>query len=245
MGALARALRLDALVLLELLDAATGQAAMAEGNVPGRLIAQWDAHDLEIHPAADVPAPGADRPGGQSGRGRSAALPSYVRRPHDEELARVVATAEAGHSAMAVLVGSSSTGKTRACWEAVQLLAASGWRLWHPFDPTHAESALAELVRVTPHTVVWLNETQHYLAADGGIGERIAAAVHSLLTDPARAPVLVLGTLWPHYAHRYTAPHLGGGNDPYPRVREEQPSRPAVRQACRRRRGHYRLVPAR
>ncbi|GAA2746759.1 hypothetical protein GCM10010440_39870 [Kitasatospora cinereorecta] len=37
---------------------------------------------------------------------------------------------------MLVLVGSSSTSKTRACWQAVQPLATAGWRLWHPYDPT-------------------------------------------------------------------------------------------------------------
>ena len=38
-----------------------------------------------------------------------------------------------------------------------------GWRLWHPFDPTRAEAAQEDLHRVEPHTVVWLNEAQHYL----------------------------------------------------------------------------------
>jgi len=44
---------------------------------------------------------------------------------------------------MAVLVGCSSTGKIRACWEVVHLLP-QGWRLWHPFDPTRPEAVLAE-----------------------------------------------------------------------------------------------------
>ncbi|MEU9117274.1 hypothetical protein AB0D04_37385 [Streptomyces sp. NPDC048483] len=63
---------------------------------------------------------------------------------------------------MAVLIGSFSTGKTKACWEAVQPLAEHGWRLRHLFDPTRAEAALADLRRVGPRTVVWLNEAQHY-----------------------------------------------------------------------------------
>jgi hypothetical protein len=44
--------------------------------------------------------------------------------------------------------------------------------------------------------VVWLNEAQHYFG-DRAAGERIAAAVHHLLVSSERAPVLVLGTLWP------------------------------------------------
>ncbi|MFB7506143.1 hypothetical protein ACFC0P_22110, partial [Streptomyces broussonetiae] len=120
---------------------------------------------------------------------------------------------------MLVLVGASSTGKTRACWEAVHPLAAEGWRLWHPHDPTRAEAALADLDRAAPRTVVWLNEAQHYLGHPQA-GERIAAALHTLLTHPDRGPVLVLGTLWPEYADTYTALPLPGDPDPHSRVRE-------------------------
>ncbi|MFC8790804.1 tetratricopeptide repeat protein [Streptomyces cinereoruber] len=67
--------------------------------------------------------------------------------------------------------------------------------------------------------MVWLNEAQHYLG-DREAGERIAAALHGLLTIPERGPVLVLGTLWPEYAARYTAVPSPGGEDPYSRVRE-------------------------
>ncbi|WP_229699078.1 tetratricopeptide repeat protein, partial [Wenjunlia tyrosinilytica] len=79
---------------------------------------------------------------------------------------------------------------------------------------------MADLVRVGPRTVVWLNEAQHYLGAGGGMGERVAAAVHTLLTDPARAPVLVLGTLWPQYADTYTGLPAPGAPDVHARVRE-------------------------
>ncbi|WPP32269.1 hypothetical protein [Streptomyces sp. CL7] len=101
----------------------------------------------------------------------------------------------------------------------MQPLAEQGWRLWHPFDPTRAEAALEDLHRVGPCTVVWLNEAQHYLG-DSRTGERIAAAVHHLLIQPARGPVLVLGTLWPEYATGYTALPAPGEPDPHSRVRE-------------------------
>ena len=107
-----------------------------------------------------------------------------------------------GSSGIAVLVGGSSTGKTRACWEALQLLRdrKPGWRLWHPIDPSRPDAALRELPDIGPRTVVWLNEAQFYLDdADGGLGERIAAGLRELLRDPARAPVLVLATLWPQF----------------------------------------------
>ncbi|MFD7412313.1 hypothetical protein [Kitasatospora purpeofusca] len=179
-------------------------AAVPRGPL-GRPIGGWDPHDLEVHPA-DV-------------AGTARVLPGYVRRRHDEVAAEVVRDAAAGRSGLLVLVGSSSTGKTRACWEAVQPLAAEGWRLWHPFDPTRAEAALADLEHVGPRTVVWLNEAQHYLGHPRE-GERIAAALHTLLTRPERGPVLVLGTLWPEYEARYTALPRASGPDPHSRVRE-------------------------
>jgi hypothetical protein len=49
-------------------------------------------------------------------------LPAYVPREHDQLLAEVVRAAAGGRSGIAVLVGGSSVGKTRACWEALALL---------------------------------------------------------------------------------------------------------------------------
>ncbi|MEV7198087.1 helix-turn-helix domain-containing protein [Streptomyces sp. NPDC093510] len=220
-GALARALRLDVRPLLDLLATVSG-SPHGPGGALGKPIADWDPYDLEVHPAAEAPTRSGygSGPSGAVGQGRRALLPSYVGRGHDEELSALVDAAAQERSRMAVLVGSSSTGKTRACWEAVQQLDEYGWRLWHPFDPTRAEAALADIERVGPRTVVWLNEAQHYLGAGGGLGERIAAALHALLTDPARGPVLVLGTLWPEYATAYTALPRPGVEDRHPRVRE-------------------------
>ncbi|MER7773018.1 hypothetical protein [Kitasatospora sp. NPDC096140] len=191
---------------------AAGGHETAERGRPGKPIRQWDPLDLEVHPA------GTDR-GSAQRAGTPGALPGYVPRAHDRELGTEVAEAAGGRSRMVVLVGSSSTGKTRACWEAVRPLAEDGWTLWHPFDPTRAEAALADLERVGPHTVVWLNEAQHYLG-DVRYGERIAAALHGLLTDPARGPVLILGTLWREYADEYAKLPDPGAPDPHSRVRE-------------------------
>jgi transcriptional regulator with XRE-family HTH domain len=91
-----------------------------------------------------------------------APLPAYVPRDHDTELEQVVTAAAQGGSRIAVLVGGSSTGKTRACWEVLGLLRdrKPQWRLWHPIDPSRPESALRELPLIGPRTVVWLNEAQ-------------------------------------------------------------------------------------
>lgn len=94
------------------------------------------------------------------------ALPPYIERAHDEELRQRVVQALKGTSTMAVLVGPSSTGKTRACWEAIQNLPDT-WRLWHPIAPGRPEAALTGISSIGPHAVVWLNDTHHYLTTPG------------------------------------------------------------------------------
>ncbi|MFG2586502.1 hypothetical protein [Streptomyces malaysiensis] len=212
--ALAQALQLPQSELLELRrDVVEAGSTRETGTGLGQPIEQWNPHDLEVHPAG----PASIRPGSKPVAER--VLPGYVVRPHDLVLAEIVQNASNGSSELAILVGSSSTGKTRACWEAVQPLADEGWRLWHPFDPTRAEAALADLIQVGTRTVIWFNEAQHYLNTPQ-LGERIAAAVHQLLTEPARAPVLVLGTLWPEYARQLTVQPAPKAPDPHSRARE-------------------------
>ncbi|OEJ29073.1 hypothetical protein AS594_36355 [Streptomyces agglomeratus] len=212
-AALARALKLPAEELLHLQRAAAAATLSMQRPGLGRPIRMWEPHELEIHPAGSSGAPSSS-PGSAM-----RALPGYVAREHDVVLADAVRDAADGHSRIVVLVGSSSTGKTRACWEAVQPLAEMGWRLWHPFEPTRAQAVLEDLHHVGPRTVVWLNEAQHYLG-DRVAGEQIAAAIHHLLVSPQRGPVLVLGTLWPEYAQYYAALPAPGEPDPHSRVRE-------------------------
>src|SRR5204863_454267 len=79
---------------------------------------------------------------------------------HDARLREAVQAASDGHSRLVTVVGGSSTGKTRACWEAIQPLAErpEPWGLWHPFDPSRPAAVAAALADVGPYTVVWLNE---------------------------------------------------------------------------------------
>lgn len=123
-------------------------------------------------------------------------LPLYVGRKHDRWLSDVVkCVAEQGTgeptSALAVLVGESSTGKTRACWEALSLLP-SDWQLVHPLVPSPAEALIAVLDDIAPRTVLWLDEIHRFLGGDQG--EQAAARLHEVLTDPRRGPLLALGT---------------------------------------------------
>ena len=197
-------------------DAAARARALwvqARMSVPaGRPVGEFtDPFALEVHRPVEV----AVRPGAAE----LPALPAYVPREHDLRLAEAVSRAGHGNSLIAVLVGGSSTGKTRACWEAVHALPA-GWRLWHPIFPDRAEAFLAGLERVGPRTVVWLNEAQFYLlTGDPLAGEQVAAGLRDLLRDPERGPVLVLGTIWPRYWQALTAPPAPDGHDPHAHAR--------------------------
>ncbi|MEU2956400.1 hypothetical protein [Streptomyces xanthochromogenes] len=180
--------------------------------VRGRYVAELQPQEAfsawEVHRPVDVPAavPGS--------------LPLYVRRAHDEVLRAAVGQAAGGTSRMVVLVGESSSGKTRACWEAAAGLPAE-WRLWHPLDPSPAQ-ALANALRegIAPRTAIWLNELQRYVGEQAGAGsEQAAAGLRNLLQDSTSGPVLVLATVWPEFFSALTAPPVPGRPDPYPQAR--------------------------
>ena len=177
----------------------------------GQLIKEIaDPHDLEIHPSIDMPDSSAS----------GAALPPYIPRAHDHALLKLVKMAHK-RSVMAVLVGGSSTGKTRACWEAICTLPRE-WRIWHPVSPTRHEALWTALQDdlIAPRTVIWLNETQFYLdIKSGGLGERIAASLRDLIRAPERGPMLILGTLWPEYWELLTRRPSPGVADPHSQAR--------------------------
>ncbi|MFT7839271.1 hypothetical protein Q5530_24265 [Saccharothrix sp. BKS2] len=164
----------------------------------GRPIAEVSPADLEVHRAT---LPGVE------------ALTDYVVREHDDRLADLVAAAlgPTPRSGLAVLVSESTSGKTRALFEAlrrrvhlgsgaVTSLLEVGWWVWPGIAPAPARRFLAELGSVEPRTVIWLDEAQRYLVdPDHEVASAIASALRELVADPGRAPVLVLGTLWPQY----------------------------------------------
>jgi hypothetical protein len=201
----------DLAVLLDGIAEVTMRQAAARA-LPGRPLDEVaDPFALEVHRPVQ---PEDSQPG-------LPVLPAYVPRDHDAELGSVVRAAADGSSGIAVLVGGSSTGKTRACWEALGLLRdrPGPWRLWHPIDPSRPDAALRELPAIGPRTVVWLNEAQLYLdVADGGLGERVAAGLRELLRAPD-GQVLVLATLWPQFWDGLTARPVGGP-DPHAQARE-------------------------
>lgn len=185
----------------------------------GRLLAAVDATALEVHPAS---------PGHDVGEG---SLPAYICRPHDEALDDLVGSAlgVSKRSGMAVLISDSTSGKTRALYEALYRpvstgaasssrgdqktsLAEAGWRIWPTISPVQPQEFLDGLDAVSPCTVIWLNEAQRYLI-ESDCATAIAGRLRTLLADPTRAPVLVLGTLWPLYLNEITRRSLHGTPD--------------------------------
>lgn len=98
--------------VLELLRPGLALPAGAPGPAGQPLASVLDPFVLEVHRPVDPDVPKPDLP----------VLPAYVAREHDAALAAVVRAAAAGTSGIAVLVGGSSTGKTRTCWQGLELL---------------------------------------------------------------------------------------------------------------------------
>ncbi|MBC3844687.1 hypothetical protein GXW82_44310 [Streptacidiphilus sp. 4-A2] len=117
---------------------------------------------------------------------------------------------------MCVLVGGSSTGKSRCLAHLVGKLngSAAGWVLLHPRSNGDLLRIL-EAGTAAPRTVLWLNELQRYLLAPDA--QEVAGQLAALLADRSRGPVLVLGTLWPEHRDALTSrpgalepdPHAG------------------------------------
>ncbi|WP_344445304.1 alpha/beta fold hydrolase, partial [Kitasatospora nipponensis] len=155
--------------------------AAADGDLPETVAALGPAA-LEVHNAVE---PGRD-PGVIAG-----GLTAYVPRGHDRVLRTVLAAVFAGGpSRLAVLTGESSTGKTRALYEALLALAPDRPLL----RPVGAEDLLTLLEdgRLRPGCLLWCNEAQRFLY--GAHGERAAAKLRGVLEHTAG--IAVVGTLW-------------------------------------------------
>ena len=144
---------------------------------PGMPIRRWHPVALGVHRAI-----GGD------------ALPGYVRRKHDDVLREVMNPAVTS-SRVVVLRGGSSTGKTRAAYEAVSECLPD----WLVDNPRTA-AILAERLRqgLAPRTVVWLDDLSHFVAPD----TEVLAELNDALTRTDR--VVVIATVWPAHWGAYT-----------------------------------------
>lgn len=113
----------------------------------GRPARRWNPLDLGAHQVI----------GGGS-------MPPYVKRPHDELLAAVLDPAVTA-SRLVVVRGGSSTGKTRAAYEAVAARLA-GWQLDYPWNAAALKERLD--AGIPARTVLWLGELRHYTEDKNG-----------------------------------------------------------------------------
>ncbi|MEV6520058.1 hypothetical protein AB0M37_30175 [Micromonospora chalcea] len=134
-------------------------------------------HLLGVHRAIEVPGAEGD-------------LPGYVLRDLDARLRASIRASSTDAGRFALLVGSSSVGKTRSAFEALRDEVPDWW-IFHPADAAECAAFAAEPVT---RSVVWLDEIQRYLA--GGLSPD---TVRRLLA--AKGPLLVIATLWPELFH--------------------------------------------
>lgn len=118
------------------------------------------------------------------------ALPVYVPRDHDSMKLWDALDPENPVNRLVVLVGNSTTGKTRSAAEMARRRLGD----WELFVPADAGALLRWIGRdPRPRAVLWLDELRDFLA--GGSGAAVAAALRRLLASEHR--IVAIGTLWP------------------------------------------------
>ncbi|OJF12922.1 helix-turn-helix domain-containing protein [Couchioplanes caeruleus] len=198
LGSLCRVLSPDPsdllVALVRLREQASAKPRPAAGHldtdlpVPAWPVTAWSPYMLGVHQAVSAGVEG------------SSELTAFVPRQHDHRMSKVLRNAvQQQRHALVILVGGSSTGKTRSAMEAVRTglpdrpLAA----------PVDTASLLATLRKwpVEQPVVLWLNEMQRFL--QGTAGAEAALELRRRLTMPGCT--VVLGTLWPSYYDRLLA----------------------------------------
>ncbi|MEU7527135.1 hypothetical protein AB0A74_15485 [Saccharothrix sp. NPDC042600] len=170
-----------------------------------RPVADWHPYTLQVHQALP-PADDAES---------LPLLPGYLRRPHDDLLDAELR--DLTRSKLIVLVGGSSTGKTRALYEAISRHEAL--RQWGVIHPRTGDDLyqLMQSDTIEPYNILWLNELHHYFS--GPHGQTVAAELHARITsESAVRPILAVATLWPEFWAALSSEPVSL-NDPHPCVR--------------------------
>ena len=158
-----------------------GKAVPGPGRLSrGRPAAAWDPVDLDVHEVMG---------GGP--------LPRYFRRPHDDVLDALL-DPEVKRSRLVAIRGGSSTGKSRAAYEATAKGRLATWRLEYPLNAADLEALLK--AGIPARTVLWLNELPRYTNGDDG-GDAVLGALARLLETQDR--VIAVTTMWPEHWSGY------------------------------------------
>jgi hypothetical protein len=170
------------------------------------LLSEMDPLELRVHQA--IPLPADQATGQRPAAGVDSRLPSWVDRDVAKELRPWLGRAKA-EGGFLVVVGDSSTGKTRLLY---QLLAEQlgDWPVLAP-DLEAGAGLVNTLADATvklpkPGLVVWLDELQRFLPSphlSAGAAGLSQATVRKLLDAPT--PVLLAGALWPDYLRELRA----------------------------------------
>jgi hypothetical protein len=169
----------------------TGSQPARDGNLRRRTAPTIDDIDpirhLGVHEAVCPDTGTAGRP----------QLTEYVQRAHDDRLRSVLRTARG--DTVLLLLGGSSTGKSRACYEALRAVFP-GRPVMRPADGNDL-LALLEF-DPEPGAVLWLDDAHLFL--HGPRGADVARALHLMLdADPRPGPNrVVIGGMWSHELRR-------------------------------------------
>lgn len=125
--------------------------------------------------------------------------PGYVTREHDQRL-RAQLRQAAGSGGMVVVVGGSSTGKSRSLFEALRS-ELPDWGIFLPDDVAAVRSAGPQL---PGRTVVWLDDTPavRFLDPSGLTAGDLAAL---LAERESSEPIVIVYLVWPDPYRRMTA----------------------------------------
>lgn len=136
-------------------------------------------------------------------------LPPYVERDVDGLVHDLLRHA-AAKGGLVLLVGGSSTGKTRTLYEATRRIVPD-FLLW---QPTSTEDLRQPPPELTSRAVVWLDEFQHFVRSGLAAGDlRVLRRRYD--------PLIVVGTLWPLRYQSYSViPQPRAKEDPYQAERE-------------------------
>jgi len=127
--------------------------------------------ELGVHPAIQVDNATSD-------------LPDYVQRSFDDQLVDLIAEG-ADHGCFVLLVGRSSTGKTRSLYEAVFKIVPN-WRIVQPLSTQEIVDLAAEPVE---NAIVWLDELHRFLGSSPSLTRTVVSQLKN-------AGSIVVGTLW-------------------------------------------------